>query len=162
MAITKQKKTEILAKISDAIGKATTIVFASFRGLTVVQQNEMRKALRAQDVNYTVAKKTLIKRALDAASFAGQLPELPGEIALVYGADELAPARELAPFIKKFSERLSFAGGVFGGAYADKAKIAEIASIPPLPALRAQFVQLINSPLQRFALVLNAKADKQQ
>lgn len=165
MAITKQKKEEILAKVSCAIGKATTLVFANFKGLSVAEQNEMRKGLRAQEVGYLVAKKTLIKRALDAAKFQGELSELPGEIALVYGADELAPARELATFVKKFSlagpaGRLSFAGGVFGGAYMTKEKIGEIAAIPPIETLRAQFVQLINSPLQRFAVVLNAKAEK--
>ncbi len=158
MAITKQKKEEIIAKVSDAIGKATTLVFANFKGLSVAEQNEMRKGLRAQDVGYMVAKKTLIRRALDAAKFKGELSELEGEIALVYGADELAPARELATFVKKFSEHLSFAGGVFGGMYVDKAKIGEIAAIPPMETLRAQFVQLINSPLSRFAVVLNAKA----
>lgn len=165
MAITKQKKEEILAKVSDAIGKATTLVFANFKGLSVAEQNEMRKGLRAQDVGYMVAKKTLIKRALLASKFKGELSELPGEIALVYGADELAPARELSIFVKKFSlagqaEHLSFAGGVFGGAYVDKAKIGEIAAIPPMETLRAEFLQLINSPLQRFAIVLNAKAEK--
>jgi large subunit ribosomal protein L10 len=83
MAITRQKKEEIVAKVSDSLKKAKTLVFANFKGLTVAEQNEMRKALRAQNVGYTVAKKTLIKRALDTASYAGTLPELEGEIALV-------------------------------------------------------------------------------
>ena len=161
MAITKQKKEEIVSKLSGAIAEAKTLVFASFKGLSVAEQNEMRKVLRAQGIGYTVAKKTLMHRALDAAGFEGEVPELGGEVALVHGADELAPARELAVFIKKFSEKLGFAGGVFGGASVDKAGIVAIASIPSLDMLRAQFIQLINSPLQPFVLVLNAKADKE-
>lgn len=160
MAITRQKKEEVVAKVADSIKKAKTLVFANFKGLTVAEQNEMRKALRAQEVGYTVAKKTLIKRALGTASYAGTLPELEGEIALVFGEDELAPAREIAIFVKKFGDHLSFAGGVFGGKYVNKDEIITISAIPGMQTLRAQFVQLINSPLARFAVVLNAKADK--
>ena len=63
-------------------------------------------------------------------------------------------------FVKKFGEHLSFVGGVFGGAYVGKDEITSTAAIPGVETLRAQFVQLINSPLQRFAVVLQAKADK--
>lgn len=160
MAITRQKKEEIVAKIGDVTKSAKTLVFAAFKGLTVAEQNEMRKALRAVEVGYVVAKKSLLRRALGSAGYEGQAPELSGEIALAYGSDELAPARELAIFVKKFGEHLSFAGGVFGGKYVGKDEIVSIAAIPGLETLRAQFVQLINSPIQRFAIVLQAKADK--
>jgi large subunit ribosomal protein L10 len=161
MAITQKKKEEIVEKVRGITSTAKTIVFANFKGLNVAAQNEMRKALRAQSIGYTVAKKSLVRRALDAAKFEGTMPSLNGEVALAYGEDELAPARELAVFVKKFPEMLSFAGGVFGGAYVDKESMISIAAIPGMETLRAQFVQLINSPLQRFAVVLHAKAEKQ-
>lgn len=160
MAITKQKKAEIVEKVEGIAKKAKTLVFANFKGLTVAEQNEMRKTLRGQGIGYTVAKKTLLKRGLSSASYEGTIPELEGEVALAYGEDELAPAREIAVFVKKFPEHLSFVGGVFGGKFVGKSEIISIAAIPGLNGLRAQFVQLINSPLQRFAVVLNAKADK--
>lgn len=160
MAITKQKKEEIVGKVNDILSKASTVVFAKFTGLTVAEQSEMRRALRAQEVGYTVAKKTLMQRAFDAANYTGDMPALEGEVAIAYGADDLAPARELAVFVKKFPEHLVFAGGVFGGKYVSADEIKSIAAIPGLETLRAQFVQLINSPIQRFAVVLNAKAEK--
>lgn len=160
MAITRKKKEEIIEKVAGITRDSSTIVFAKFKGLPVNEQNEMRKALRSQEVGYTVAKKSLVKRAMDAAKYQGTMPELEGEIAIAYSADELAPARELAVFVKKFPELLAFAGGVFGGKFVDGAEIKAIAAIPGLDTLRAQFVQLINSPRQRFAVVLNAKAEK--
>ena len=155
MAITRQKKEEIVEKVRGIADKAKTLVFANFKGLTVAQQSEMRKALHAQGIGYVVAKKTLLRRAVDG------MPEIEGEVALIHGSDELAPARELAPFVKKFAGNLGFAGGMFGGKFVSKAEIASIAAIPGIETLRAQFVQLINSPLQRFAVVLHAKAEKQ-
>jgi len=161
MAITRQKKEEVVAKLGSAIAKAKTLVFANFKGMTVAEQNEMRKALRAQSIGYTVAKKSLMRRALGSANYAGEVPVLDGEVGLAYGEDELAPARELAVFVKKFPEHFKFAGGVFGGKFVTKDEITSIAAIPGMETLRAQFVQLINSPLQRFAVVLHAKAEKQ-
>ncbi len=161
MAITKQKKVEIVEKVNAIAGKASTIVFARFRGFNVAAQNEMRKAFRAQDIGYTVAKKSLVRRAMDAQKYEGTMPELDGEIGMAYGADELAPARELAVFVKKYPESLSFAGGVFGGKFVSQAEIISIASIPGMQQLRGQLVQLINSPIQRIATVMHENAKKQ-
>jgi len=160
MAITRAKKEEIVAKVGEQIKEAKTLVFAKFKGLTVAQQNEMRKALRAQAIGYTVAKKSLLRRALTGAQYEGEAPALEGEIALAYGQDELAPARELAAFVKKFGEALSFAGGVFGGKYMSKDEITSIAAIPGMETLRAMFAQVINSPRSRFAVVLSEVAKK--
>jgi large subunit ribosomal protein L10 len=160
MAITRHKKEEIVKKVEGITKEAKTLVFANFKGLTVAEQNEMRKALRALNVGYAVAKKSLLRLALAKAGYEGQMPALDGEVALAWGEDELAPAREVKTFVQKFGEHLAFAGGVFGGKFVGKDEITSIAAIPGMDALRAQFVQLINSPIQRFAVVLNAKADK--
>lgn len=160
MAITREKKEEMVTRVKEGVADAATITFVGFKGLTVGEQNEMRKGLRAEGIGYRVVKKTLLARALKDGGFAGAAPELPGEVAVAYGSDALAPAREVAAFAKKFSDRLALLGGVFEGAYVDAVAIKSIAAIPGLEVLRAQFVQLINSPLQRFAVVLNAKAEK--
>lgn len=158
MAITKQKKAEIVSKVEGIVGKAKTLVFASFKGLDVAAQNEMRKAFKANDIGYTVAKKSLLKRGLEAGKYEGSLPELNGEIGLAYGEDELAPAREMAVFIKKYPESLAFAGGVFGGKFVSQFEITSIAAIPGMETLRGMFAQIINSPRQRFAVVLSEVA----
>lgn len=160
MAISKAKKSEIVSDVSKILADSKTVVFVNFHKLTVLETGEVRKALRAAGVGYRVAKKTLIKRALEEAKVTGEIPTLDGEIALVYGADLLAPAREIVEFTKKFSEKLTLVGGVFDGEYKSKAEMVAIASIPSMHTLQAQFVQLINSPIQRFVLALNAIAGK--
>ena len=156
MAITRQKKEEIVNKVEGIAKDSSTIVFANFKGLSVAQQTEMRRGLRGQGVGYTVAKKSLIKRGLGKAE--GEMPEFRGEVAIAYGADELAPARELAVFVKKYPEQLAFAGGVFGGRFVGAEEMKSIAAIPPLQTLRGMFVNIINSPIQRMAVVLSEVA----
>lgn len=153
MAITKEKKEKIVEKLQGIAKEAKTIVFANFKGLSVAQQSEMRKTLRALDIGYTVAKKSLMQRAIP------QMPELEGEVGIAYGKDEIAPAREVGVFVKKFGDTLKFAGGIFGGKFISKDEIMAIAAIPGIDVLRAMFAQVINSPRQRFAVVLGKVAE---
>ncbi len=154
MAITKAKKADILSKLETIKKDSDSIVFVNFKGVTVSDTSAMRKALREAGVGYFVAKKTLSKRAFGDA-FTGEMPELNGEIAVAYSADAIAPAQNVKDFAKKYKEAISIAGGVFQGAYKNKAEMTEIASIPPLQVLRGMFAQLLNSPRQRFAVVLS-------
>jgi large subunit ribosomal protein L10 len=117
----------------------------------------MRKELREKGVGMFVAKKTLMMRAFDGA-YTGTVPTLDGEIAVAYSADPMAPAQNMKEFASKYKDKISIVGGVFQGVYKDKAEMIEIAAIPGLDVLRGMFAQLINSPRQRFAVVLNAVA----
>jgi large subunit ribosomal protein L10 len=66
MAITRQKKEEVVDKLTGAFKDAKTAVFVNFKGLNVAQATEMRRELEKEGVSYTVAKKTLTHRVLDA------------------------------------------------------------------------------------------------
>ncbi len=157
MAITKAKKETILEKLEGIRKDAASIVFVHYKGLTLGNTTAMRKALREKGVGYFVAKKTLIKRAF-GDTFTGTMPALDGEIAVAYSTDAIAPAQGVKEFADKFKDNLAIVGGVFEGVYKDKAEMTEIASIPPLQTLRGMFAQLINSPRQRFAVVLSEVA----
>ena len=157
MAITKAKKVEILAKLGEVKDTADSIVFVHYNGLSVADTTSMRKELREKGIGMFVAKKTLMMRAFDGA-YTGTVPTLDGEIAVAYSADPMAPAQGMKEFAGKYKDKISIVGGVFQGVYKDKAEMIEIASIPSLQVLRGMFAQLINSPRQRFAVVLNAVA----
>lgn len=163
MAITKQKKATIVDTATVSLTGAVAAVFVTFSKLTVAEVNSLRDALRTEGIRYTVVKKTLLKRALQAAGVSGDIPEMPGEIAVAVlekgkGEDPSAPARTLNTFVKKFKEKLVFAGGVMNGVFMSKEETVTMASIPPVPVLRGMFVNVINSPVQRFALVLGEVA----
>jgi len=155
MAINKEKKKEIVAKVKDAVDSADSVVFVNFHGLTVGDTTELRKKLRDEGVGYTVAKKTLIKRVLGESKVEGEVPSLDGELAVAYGKDLIAPARGVYDFQKDHEDSVVILGGVFEGRYMNKEEMMEIATIPPTPVLYGQFVNLINSPIQRFAVVLD-------
>ena len=159
MALTKNQKQEVVSEMTDRLANANTMVFVSFKGLSVGDTNKFRKSLREAGVDYKVAKKTLLKRALDTKGIAGTMPEIEGEVAVAYATDMLSPAREVFAFSKgKVTPKII--GGVFEGAYVDQAKMLSIATIPPREVLLAQIANLLNSPIQRLAIALNQIAEK--
>ncbi len=155
MAITKQKKTELIASMKERLLGAKSIVFVNFKALSVAETKILRRKLLADHIGYFVSKKTLAKRVLGDLKAKGNMPELPGELAMAYGDDLLAPARETYAFQKTPRNKgsISIVGGIFDGEYKTQDEMMAIATIPPLQVLRGMFVNLINSPIQRLVVV---------
>lgn len=162
MAKTKAEKAVIIEKLEDALKHATSAVFVHFSKVNVAEESAMRRALRNDGVKYFVAKKTLIRRALQSLGHAHEELPLEGEVAVAYGSgeDATAAARLVHEFSKKLTDRLSILGGLFEGKLVGQAHMQEIATIPPMATLRAMFAQVVNSPRARFAVVLSKVAEK--
>ena len=164
MAKTKAQKKEITDKLEAAFKAAASTVFVHFKGVTVAEESAMRRSLRAEGVKYTVAKKTLIGRALSALGHKHEEVPMEGEIALAYNMgesnDSTAPARLVHGFGEKLKGKLSIVGGLFENVLKDAAAMKVIATIPSMDVLRGMFANIINSPRQRFAIALSEVAKK--
>lgn len=169
---TRQQKGEIIEKIARALKEGASAVFIHFSKVSVAEESAMRRALKKDGVSYFVAKKTLIRRALEKLGLKHDEVPLEGEVAIASGGGEdvTAAARLIHEFGKKLRDastalgasKLTILGGVFEGKLIGQAAMQEIATIPSMQALRGMFAQIINSPRQRFAVVLNAVAEKIQ
>ena len=163
MAITKQKKSEIISKLKGIFTTSPAVAFVQFHKLTVANAQALRRKLREAGTGYFVAKKTLIRKSLEGGQTAGTLPALDGEVAVAYleqGDDITAPAREVFAFEKKLEKAVRLIGGIFEGRFIGQADTLALASIPSRQTLLAQFVNLINSPIQRLVIRLNEVAKK--
>ncbi|MHB1163310.1 MAG: 50S ribosomal protein L10 [Minisyncoccota bacterium] len=161
MAISKDKKRDILAKLEAAFKESSSVAFVGFTKLTVADSSKMRRELAQADVRFFVAKKTLIRKALEGSSYAGSIPELPGEVAVAWTTtDVTAPARGIYEYGKKLKGALSLLGGVFEATFIDAPQAVAIATIPPMPVLRGMFVNVINSPIQGFVVAIDKIREK--
>lgn len=156
MPKSKIQKQEISRDLSARLEKAKSVVFTSFTGLGVKDNEALRVSLNAQDSEYYAAKKTLLKRALAAANIEGsETAELEGQVAATFGyGDEVAPAKLIAKFIKDNEGKVKFLGGVLEGRYIDAAGITALATLPSKEQLYAQLVGSINAPVSGFVNVL--------
>jgi len=162
MPITKDKKKELISELETVFKNSKGVVFVGFKGLKVNEANSMRKGFKAQGVNFIVAKKTLMGRALEAAKVTGTAPVIGAEVAVAYSAENLTTAREVGGFLKKNKEKLSILGGIFEGKFITAAEVLVYSSIPDRQTLYAQVVNLFNSPIQGFVMAANEIAKKKQ
>ena len=152
MAITKDKKAEIVAELEAGFKNSNSVAFTAYRGTTVADITELRKALREAGVSLIVAKKTLIKLAAKNSGIK-EIPDesLDGPIAVAFShEDELAGLQLIHKFGKE-NEAVSLLGGVFDGEVLGKAKIQALAQLPGKQALIGQLVGLLASPLRGIA-----------
>ena len=162
MAKTKEQKATIVEKLENAFKSGISSVFVHFTGVSVAEETAMRRGLRNDGVSYFVAKKTLIRRALEKLGLKHDEVPLQGEIAVAWatGDDATAPARLIYKAGQDLKEKLTILGGIFEGKLIGQIAMQEIATIPSMHTLRGMFVNIINSPIQGLAVALNAIAEK--
>ena len=155
----KAAKQVVIDEIKGKLDKATSAVLIDYIGITVEQADELRRKLREADVDYTVYKNTLMKRAVDGTEYEPfkEILEGPSALAISYD-DATAPARVLNEAIKSFG-KMEFKGGIVEGQYLDKDGIVEVAKIPSREVLIAKFMGSIQSPVSAVVRTLQAVAD---
>ncbi len=158
----KQQKQVIIDEIKAKLENAQAAVVIDYMGITVEQADAMRKTLREANVDYTVYKNTLIKRAIEGTEFAPLAEVLDGPSALAISTeDATAPARVLNGIMKDF-KKMEFKAGVVEGTYYDKAGIEAVADIPSRDELIAKFMGSIQSPVSKFVRTLAAIAEEKE
>lgn len=167
MSKTKEEKSKIINGLENAFKNASSAVLVHFTKINVAEESAMRRGLRADGISYTVAKKSLIRRALDAVGFAHKDVALDGQVAIAYDSstegDPTAVARKVLEFVKKLgAEKFMILGGTFDGRFVGQDEMREIATIPSLHTLRGMFVNVISSPMRGLAVALSAIAEKKQ
>ena len=157
-----QEKQLIIDEIKAKLENAEAAVVIDYMGITVAQADAMRKTLREANVDYTVYKNTLIKRAIEGTDFAPLAEVLDGPSALAISTeDATAPARTLNKIIKDF-KKMEFKAGVVEGTYYDKTGIEAVAEIPSRDELIAKFMGSIQSPVSKFVRTLAAIAEEKE
>ncbi|MBQ8186070.1 MAG: 50S ribosomal protein L10 [Clostridia bacterium] len=155
-----EQKKAVVEGLADKLGRCASSVLVKYEGITVDEDTKMRKALREAGVEYAVIKNTLIGKACDKVGFEALKPNLEGmnAIAISY-EDPIAPAKILKEYAEKV-ETFEIRGGILEGAVVDAATVNELAEIPPKDVLIAKLLGSMQSPLYKFAYVLQAVVDK--
>ena len=150
MAITKDKKNELVADLTELLSNAKATVYAKYQGLTVAELQELRKAARENGVKIKVVKNRLVRVAMgqiavykdtDTTGLTGQL------LYAVSDSDEVAPAKVLAEFAKTHNA-LDLVGGFSDlGKALSTDEVKTLAAMPTKNELIAQVVAQLLSPV---------------
>lgn len=150
MALTKQKKNEVVSDIADLLASSKMTVVAAYPGTTVKAMQALRKQAKGNGTQVRVVKNRLVIKAVqqndalksvDTSSLTGQL------MYAFNGEDEVAPAQTLADFMKT-NPTLTFVGAISAdGKFLSRDEVTALAALPGKNQLIAQVVAMLQSPL---------------
>jgi large subunit ribosomal protein L10 len=174
MALSKEKKAEVVGEVKELLDSSKMTVFAKYSGTTVKSMQQLRSQSKESGTVVKVVKNRLFKQALtQSGKFQGlDFSDLNGQLLYAFNSeDEVAPAQNLANFAKTETQ-IEFVGGLNAdGQLLSAEDIKVLASLPTKDQLRAQLVGTIGAPISGFVNVLvgnvrgvlnvlNARADQ--
>lgn len=159
-AIIEAKKAYV-AEIAEKMKNAESTVVVEYRGLTVAEMTELRRELRAEDVEFKVYKNALAQRAVESIGADGLKEVLVGPNAIAFGKDATAPARVLAKFAKKH-ENLVLKSGIVEGKVVDEETIKKLSALPNKEGMISMFLGCLQSPIIKFACAVKSVAESKE
>lgn len=156
MAVTRAKKVEQVSKLGDELKNVSSVIVATFGKLTVAQDFELRKTLRASGARYRVVKNTLAQRAAKGSKVEEILKNLEGRTSIAYTqGDPVALAKALSKYAKDNPE-FTFKAGVVEGRVISIKEIEALATMPSKEEIYSKLLFLMKAPAQRLVTVMNA------
>ena len=156
MPLTKAKKAEKVAQLAHELEGSTSAIIGTFAKLTVAQDFELRRTVRAAGGRYRVLKNKLAARAAQGSKIEAALQGLKGVSSVAYtSGDPVALAKALSTWVGDNAE-FTFKLGIIDGKVITVEEVKQLATMPGKEELFAKLLFLINSPAQRLATVINA------
>ncbi len=153
-------KQPIIQEITENVKDAQSVVVVDYCGLTVEQDTQLRRELRAAGIIYKVYKNTMMRRAFEGTDYAALDQVLEGPNAIAISKDDAtAPARVLAKFAKT-ANALEIKAGIVEGGFYDAEGMKAISAVPSREELLGKLLGSIQSPITNFARVISQIAEQ--
>jgi large subunit ribosomal protein L10 len=150
MALTKQKKDEIVAEVASLLASSKLTVVAQYQGTTVKAIQALRKEARVNGTKISVVKNRLVIKAVQATEGIKDVDTsaLTGQLLYAFNSsDEVAPASSLANFAKT-NPSIQFVGAITAdGHFMSAEDVKSLASLPSKNELIAQVIATLLSPV---------------
>jgi len=172
LAISKQKKNELVNQYVDWINNSQAFFFTEYKGLTMKNLNDLRKKARDVGGEFHIVKNTLSKVAFDDVGLKAPEKTFIGTTAIAIAYDDApAMAKVISDFARE-SDFIKIKCGYLEKEFIDQNEIIALAELPPLPVLRAKLLGTIMAPASKLTrtlaeparqvvAVLNAYANKE-
>lgn len=150
------EKKELVVALKADLAKATSLVLANFRGLTVKVDTSLRREFRASGCRYQVVKNTLLGLAVKGTPMEGIESLLVGPTAIAYSFEDPAAPAKVAAKIAKAEEKFIIKGGYVEGRALDVKGVEALSTLPGKDELRSMFLATLQAVPQNFVALLAA------
>lgn len=154
MAITKQKKVELLEKYNKDLANSRAFFLTKYQGMSVNDLTSLRQKLREANGNYVIVKNTLAKKAFQDAGLTGLDKYLKGPVAVSFSFGDVPPVAKALVEFAKDADALEITSGVLEQKILGAEDIKNLADLPPLDVVRAQLLGVISAPASQLVGVV--------
>ena len=172
MAVSKERKKDIVATYQDWLGNSQAVFLAEYTGLTMKDMDALRDQVREAGGEFHVIKNTLAKLAFEGEGYEVPLDFFSGSTAAGFAFED-APG--MAKAIADYSKSVGFLkvkGGFLEKNFLSAEEVQAFAELPPLPIVQAQLlgtlmapatklVRTIIEPARQLASVMQARVDSE-
>ncbi|OFW66215.1 MAG: 50S ribosomal protein L10 [Actinobacteria bacterium RBG_16_68_21] len=145
------EKVQAVADISERLSTAQAVFAAEYAGLSVKEQQQLRRALRAADSEFRVYKMTLARRAASDLGWSDALDLLVGPTGLTFAnGDAAAVAKVLRDFAKDHT-KLVIKGALLGTEVLPPERVSELADLEPREVLLSRIAGAFKAPMASMA-----------
>jgi large subunit ribosomal protein L10 len=148
------EKQILVQEVGGYLAKSNYVFLADFTGLTVANVETLRSALSALGAEFHVVKNTILELAAKERQMPDLSPMLKGPTAIIVGGKDAASVAKAIEGFVKDAKKLEIKGGALDAALLSKGNVAELAKLPPMPVLQAQFLALLNTPATQLVRVI--------
>lgn len=154
MAISKERKKEVVAQYGEWAERSKAAFVAEYKGLTMKQLDELRSKLRDIGGEFHIVKNTLGELAFKQAGMP--LPEglFEGSTAIGFAFDDPATMAKVFTEFARGADALKVKGGYLGKDAITASQVSALADLPPLPVVRAQLMGTLLAPASQLARIL--------
>ncbi len=154
MAITKERKNELVTQYSEWVKRSKALVLTQYLGLTMKDIDTLRAKVRENGGEFHIIKNTLAKLAFEQAGLPVQASQLEGSTAVVFAfTDAPATVKTVTEFVKT-SDFLKIKGGYLEKQSLTPEGVKALADLPPLPVIRGQLLGMLLAPASKLARTL--------
>ena len=173
MAISRQRKEEVLAQYKEWLDRSQAIILVEYTGAKVKDLDNIRAKVRESGGEVHILKNTLARKVFEANGMKIPTGLLEKSTAVTFAFTDPALTAKALTDVTKGLEAIKLKGGFLEKQALSAAQVKSLAEMPPLPVMRAQLlgvlqapasklVRTIAEPARSLASVFRAYSDKAQ
>lgn len=160
MAISRQKKEELVDQYVEQLTASQAVVFTDYRGLSVHDMQGLRAKMRDHDTMVQVVKNTLLYLALERAGMPVPKEQLAGPTAIAYLPEDVSSgAKALFDFAKDY-EALAIKGAILEGQVLDAEGAKGLRDLPSKVDVLSQLLRVIQTPASGLVRTVEAPVNE--
>ena len=158
MAISKEKKKDIIGEYEEWLGNSKALIITEYTGLTTTDLDRVRRQVRDAGGEFHIVKNTLSKIALESAGYTVQEGFFEGSTAIGFAFDDGPALAKVINDLAKSSDFMTIKGGYLGKDLMQAGQVSALADLPPLPVMRARLMGVIQAPAGQLARLIREPA----